>query len=105
MKRTLKLERTDSNPEYLRVKICEVFPELVGATFKLWQLRENKTELTPLPVDVNNAQSLFAFDELNRSCVYIKADVSLYQCTKQNVHFMPFNSVKFIKFAHINQST
>jgi len=37
---------------------------------------ENQTELIALPVDVNNAQALLNFNELKRSCVYIKADVS-----------------------------
>ena len=76
-KKTLKLERLNSDPEYLREKIREAFPELsAGDVIKLWQVRENRTELLALPVDVNNAQALFSFDELNRSCVYIKADVS-----------------------------
>ena len=81
MKATLKLDRLNSDPKYLRGKICEVFPELSsgngdGQMFKLWQVRENRTELIPLPVDINNAQALFTYEELNRSCVYIKADVS-----------------------------
>ena len=80
-KATLKLDRLNTDPEYLRGKICEAFPELSSGgrdcrMFKLWQVRENRTELIPLPVDVNNAQALFTYEELNRSCVYIKADVS-----------------------------
>jgi len=83
VKKILKLERVNSDPEYFRDKIREAFPELSacegsGQLFKLWQVRENKTELIPLPVDINNAQALFSFEELNRSCVYIKADVSTY---------------------------
>jgi len=75
------LERQNTDPKYLREKICEAFPELfrgdgVGGTFKLWQLRESHTELIPLPADVNNAHALLNFNELNRSCVYVKADVS-----------------------------
>ena len=81
MKKTLKLERLNSDPQYLREKICEAFPELVTgdqqySAFKLWQIRESRTELIPLPVDINNARALLSFDELKRSCVYIKADVS-----------------------------
>jgi len=73
------LERLNSDPEYLREKIHEAFPELsAGDVIKLWQVRENRTELIALPVDVNNAEALFSFDELNRSCVYIKADVSTW---------------------------
>jgi len=80
-KATLKLDRLNTDPEYLRGKICEAFPELSSGgrdsrMFKLWQVRENRTDLIPLPVDVNNAQALFTYEELNRSCVYIKADVS-----------------------------
>lgn len=74
----LKLNR---DPQYLHDKICEAFPELsagdgVGGTFKLWQLRESRTELIPLPVEINNAHALLNYDELKRSRVYIKADVS-----------------------------
>jgi len=81
LKATLKLDRLNCDPEYLHGKICEAFPELLASgvnsrAFKLWQVRLNKTELIPLPVDINNAQALFGFEELNRSCVYIKADVS-----------------------------
>jgi len=77
VKKTLKLERLNSDPEYLRQQILEAFPQLsAGDAFKLWQVRLNKTELTPLPVDVNNAQALLNYEDLNRSCVYIKADVS-----------------------------
>jgi len=78
VKRTLKLERLNADPQYLRDQIREAFPELsqVGCAYKLWQVRENRTELIALPVDVNNAQALISFDELNRSCVYIKPDVS-----------------------------
>ena len=77
------MDRVNSDPEYLRGKICEAFPELSSGgrdsrMFKLWQVRENRTELIPLPVDINNAQALFTYEELNRSCVYIKADVSIY---------------------------
>ena len=80
-KATLKLDRLNSDPNYLREKICEAFPELSsggvdGRMFKLWQVRENKTELIALPVDINNTEALFGFEELNRSCVYVKADVS-----------------------------
>jgi len=75
------LERENTDQQYLYDKICEAFPELsvgdgVGRTFKLWQLRESRTELIPLPADVNNAHALLNFNELNRSCVYVKADVS-----------------------------
>ena len=45
-------------------------------SFKLWQLHESRTELIPLPVDVNNAHALLSFDQLKRSRVYIKADAS-----------------------------
>jgi len=78
VKKTLKLERLNADPEYLGQRIREAFPEMshVGSAYKLWQVRENQTELIALPVDVNNAQALFNFNELNRSCVYIKADVS-----------------------------
>ena len=80
-KKSLKLETLNSDPQYLRQQIHEAFPELSadgvdGGGYKLWQVRENKTELIALPVDVNNAQALFSFHELNRSCVYIKSDVS-----------------------------
>jgi len=83
VKKTLKLDRVNSDPEYLRGKICKAFPELSSGgrdsgMFKLWQVRENRTELIPLPVDINNAQALFTYEELKRSCVYIKADVSIY---------------------------
>jgi len=77
VKKTLKLERLNADPEYLSEKIHEAFPELSaggGGVYKLWQVRENRTELIALPVDVNNAQALLNFDELNRSCVYVKAD-------------------------------
>ena len=82
MKKTLKLERSNSDPQYLRKKICEAFPELSAGNedrdaFKLWQVRGNQTELIALPVDINSAQALLSYDELNRSCVYIKADVSI----------------------------
>ena len=48
MKATLKLDRLNSDPKYLRDKICEAFPELSsgngdGHMFKLWQVRENRT--------------------------------------------------------------
>ena len=81
VKKSLKLDTRNSDPQYLREQIREAFPELsadgeVGSTYKLWQVRGNQTELTALPVDVNNAQALFSSEELNRSCVYIKADVS-----------------------------
>ena len=81
MKKTLKLLRVNKDPQYLQDEICKAFPELsaVGGTFKLWQLRENRTELIPLPVDVNTAHALINFDALNRSCIYIKADVSSRQ--------------------------
>ena len=84
-KKTLKLDRTNSDPQYLHDRIFEAFPELsvsvdvdgVGSAFKLWQVRGNTTDLLPLPVDINNAQALFSFHELKRSCVYVKADVSI----------------------------
>ena len=84
VKKTLKLERLNADPEYLREKIHEAFPELSaggrrgggGGVYKLWQVRESRTELIALPVDVNNAQALLSYDELNRSCVYITADVN-----------------------------
>ena len=80
-KKSLKLDTLNSDPQYLQEQIHESFPELsvdgeAGGAYKLWQVRGNQTELTALPVDVNNAQALFNFDELNRSCVYIKADES-----------------------------
>ena len=81
LKRTLKLDRLNSDPKYLCKKIREAFPELpagdeVGELGHLFKLCGNRTELIPLPVDINNAQALLGSDELNRSCVYIKADVS-----------------------------
>ena len=81
MKKTLKLDRLNSDPQYLREKICEAFPELSAGnvhdgSFKLWQVRGNRPQLIPLPVDIDNARDLLTFEELNRSCVYIKADVS-----------------------------
>ena len=85
MKKSLKLLVDNNDPRYLREKLHEAFPELsagdkLGAVFKLWQLRENRTELIALPVDVSNAQALVNYMELNRSCVYIKAEVSLIGC-------------------------
>ena len=85
MKKSLKLLVDNNDPHYLREKLHEAFPELsagdkLGAVFKFWQLRENRTELIALPVDVNNAQALVNYMELNRSCVYIKAEVSLIGC-------------------------
>ena len=82
MKRTLKLERLNSDPQYLRQKLREAFPELSagdhdGSLYKFWQVRMNRTELLPLPVDINNVQALLTYGELRRSCVYIKADVSI----------------------------
>jgi len=79
VKKTLKLERLNSDPEHLREKIYEAFPELSlgnvdGSAFKLWQVSGNRPELIPLPVDINNAQALLSFDKLKRSCVYITAD-------------------------------
>ena len=81
MKRTLKLERVNADPQYFREQICSAFPELSAGdvdsgVLKLWQVRENRTQLSPLPVDVNNARALFSCDQLKRSCVYITADVS-----------------------------
>ena len=97
LKKTLKLERVNTDPQYLRERICEAFPELsagdgVGGRFKLWQLHESCTELIPLPVDVNNANALLSFDQLKRSRVYVKADASsklntfLSSCTSR-LHF------------------
>ena len=91
VKKTLKLERVNSDPEYLRGKLHEAFPELSAGdgpsgALKLWQVRENKTELIPLPVDINNAQALFTFEELKRSCVYIKADVRLHCYSHYLIH-------------------
>jgi len=85
VKKSLKLLVDNNDPRYLREKLREAFPELsagdkLGAVFKFWQLRENRTELIALPVDVNNAQSLVNYMELSRSCVYIKAEVSLVVC-------------------------
>jgi len=81
LRKTLKLARLNTDTQYLRDRICEAFPELsagdgVDGTFKLWQLRESRTELIPLPVDVNNAHALLSFDQLKRSRVYIKAYAS-----------------------------
>ena len=81
VKKSLKLDTLNSDPQYLREQIGDAFPELsadveVGGAYKLWQVRGNQTELIALPVDINNAQALFSYNELNRSCVYIKADVS-----------------------------
>ena len=93
MKKTLKLERLNADPEYLSEKIHEAFPELSaggGGVYKLWQVRENRTELIALPVDVNNAQALLNFDELNRSCVYVKADVNTQVYRLCNVHLCLF---------------
>jgi len=107
VKKTLKLERLNSDPEYFRQKIREAFPELSaggvdGRMFKLWQVRENKTELIALPVDINNAQALFGFEELNRSCVYIKADVSknyvitvLFESYEHQIELDSFNTVLY----------
>lgn len=92
MKKTLKLERANTDPQYFRDQICSAFPELSSdnvnsSVLKLWQVRESKTQLSPLPVDVNNARALFNYDQLKRSCVYITADVSInlhlsnYTCT------------------------
>ena len=82
MKRTLKLERLNSDPQYLREKLREVFPELSAgdhdtSLYKFWRVRMNQTELLPLPVDINSVQALLTYGELGRSCVYIKADVSI----------------------------
>ena len=82
MKRTLKLERLNSDPQYLRGKLREAFPELSAGDhdmnlYKFWRVRMNQTELLPLPVDINNVQALLTYGELGRSCVYIKADVSI----------------------------
>jgi len=79
VKKTLKLLRVNKDPQYLQDEICKAFPDVASGTFKLWQLRENRTELIPLPVDVNTAHALINFDALNRSCIYIKADVSSRQ--------------------------
>jgi len=77
VKRTLKLDRLNADPQYLQEQVRKAFPELSpGATYKLWRVRLYRTELIALPVDINNAQALLNCDELNRSCVYIKADVS-----------------------------
>ena len=81
-KRTLKLERVNADPQYLRKKLREEFPELSagdrdGTLYKFWRVRMNHTELLPLPVDVDNVQALLTYGELGRSRVYIKADVSV----------------------------
>ena len=81
MKRTLKLERANTDPQYLRDQICSAFPELSAGdvdsgVLKLWQVRESRTQLSPLPLDVNNAHALCNCEQLKRSCVYITADVS-----------------------------
>jgi len=96
VKKILKLERANADPQYLRDQIRSAFPELSAgnvdsSVLKLWQVRESKTQLSPLPVDVNNARALFSYDQLKRSCVYITADVSTnlhlsnYTCTLYNI--------------------
>jgi len=81
VKRTLKLEQANADPQYLRDQICSAFPELsagnVNSSVKLWQVCRKRTELSPLPVDVNNAQALFNCEQLNTACIYITIDVSI----------------------------
>jgi hypothetical protein len=76
-KKHITLEKRNTSPEYFRRTICENFPQLsdeVGG-FSLWQVRGNKTDLVPVPANIDNADALCQCEELNRSCVYVRPQV------------------------------
>jgi hypothetical protein len=80
IKKHIILEKGNADPGYFRSTVLDNFPELAAYAnlFSLWQLRGNKTNLVPLPADIDNAKALcLQSDELNRSCVYIRPVVSI----------------------------
>jgi len=78
-KKDIQFEKRNLDPDYFKQKILDNFPELpeLANVFSLWQLRENKPELVPLFNTINNAKALCDYKELNRSCVYVRAGVSI----------------------------
>jgi hypothetical protein len=78
IKKHIKLERRNEDPNYLKMTILDNFPELLefANVFSLWYLHMNAPDLLPLSGAINNAKALCKSKELNRSCVYVRPCVS-----------------------------
>ena len=78
VKKLIKLEKRNKNPDYFKNVILDNFPELLefADEFSLWQMRMNTYEFVPLLDSINNARALCNCNELKRSCVYVRPCVS-----------------------------
>ena len=79
-KKQIEVEKRNFDPENLQNTLREHFPLLVGQEISLWMMRKDNPNLVVLPAHVNSGAALCRYEELGRSCIYVKPHVLHINC-------------------------